>query len=146
MKVEAFDGRVERRAVIALVTSDLVLSRLAPSWTQDSLRSPDAALVAAWCVEHFGKYGRAPGKEVEDYFAAWAKSQARDAARVAAVEDLLASLSDEYGKEVTNPDSACDLVAKHVAEVRLEKALEKATPSQVGQGGRRLRLGDGSRG
>lgn len=123
---EEKDGASVRRALTGLITSDGVLSRTTPHWDGE-LFAPDwANTIADWCVDYHNKHGRAPGRDIEGLFAAWASEGRRDRSLVSAVESFLSDLSEEYEKTgPVNVDYLVDEAAKYFNKVRLSRLAEK---------------------
>lgn len=113
LQVERRDGTGERAVVTALIVSRAVLGPVSVKWEPGLFPSRAANLIAGWCVTHYKKYGTAPHKHITGYFDAWAAT-ATDAETTAAIEQLLASLSDEYTrlKETTQPEYLIDVAAR----------------------------------
>lgn len=98
MQVEKADAGPAKRVLTAMVTSDAVCGRIAARWEPGGLFAGKwENIIGGWCVKYFGKYGTAPGREIESRFAAWA-ADAKDPETVELVEKFLGVLSDEYEK------------------------------------------------
>lgn len=110
--VEKRDGTAERKVVAGLVISRSVLGRVAARWEPELFPSRWAQLIGGWCVEHYRKYRKAPGKAIEDYFHRWAEST-RDRDSVELVESFLASCAADAAKlkRELSPDHVVDLAA-----------------------------------
>lgn len=148
-------GGPERRVLIGMLVSRRVLGPIAARWEPGLFPSRYAALLGGWAVDHFRRYGRAPGKGITSYFDAWART-ARDDETVAAVESLLQTLSDEYArlKDEMSPDLLIDMAAalfnrNRLVDLRgridgfLEAGDEKKAEEAVAAF-RRVELGAGS--
>lgn len=99
MKTERYDGGRERRAVIAMITSDRALAAIAPLCRNGpAFPSRWADIVARWCVTYHDTHSSAPGKAIESLFSSWAGTrEARgDVDTVNLVERFISSLSEEY--------------------------------------------------
>lgn len=123
MKIEYTSGSPERRVLVGMIVSDVVLGRVASRWEKGGLlRSEWANLVGEWCVQHYARYKKAPGKDIAAWYEGWAASGAdEDTAQL--VGKFLASLAGEHvklGKEI-NPDLVSDAAATHFNRVKLEK-------------------------
>lgn len=129
MRVEKQSGHEERRVLTAMVVDGLALGRIVQQWNpreEDGglFASRWANIVAAWCVDYFNRYDKAPGRDIEGLFQSWAEEA--DKETVALVERFLQSLSDEYetlAKE-SNTDYIADLASTHFNRVALRKLVE----------------------
>jgi len=95
--VKSYDGRDARRVVAGMATDPAVCGRISTRWTKEGLfGSPEANLVGGWCVRHYRKFGRPPGKDLRAVFDSWAASRdGRDGKLVESVGRLLRAASDE---------------------------------------------------
>jgi KaiC/GvpD/RAD55 family RecA-like ATPase len=129
VKVERRDGRSERHVVIGMVVSRAVLGPIAAKWVREGLfPSRWANIVATWCIEHYSRYKKPPGRDIAIYFESWSNS-GRDKDEIGAVEDFLESLSEEYKrlKENVSPDYLLDqatLLFTRTSITRLRDKLE----------------------
>jgi hypothetical protein len=111
MKVERVDGRQEGSVLTGMIVHNRVLAKVAPKWEKDGLfGSPWANKVGSWCVKYHKKYGKAPGKNVQNLFDSWAEDNKHDKDTVKLVERFLGSLSNRYSakKKEVNPDFVID--------------------------------------
>ena len=128
--------RVERRAnggrgravLTGMVVSTKVLSRVAPKWEKDEglFASKWENVVGRWCVRHYQKFGKAPGKQIIHLYEAWAEKADPDTA--ALVQDYLASLSQEFADKggKVNADVVLDLAGEHFNRVRAARVADRA--------------------
>jgi hypothetical protein len=125
VRVERYEGSAERSILIGMVTNDHVLGRIAPRWEPPGLFDSDHAnLVGGWCVDFYGRYGKAPGRSVESYHRNWAEAQ-EGTDKAEAVRRLLGSLSEEYDRaEQLNADHLLDVAADHFDKVRMTRLVE----------------------
>ena len=126
MKVDTRDAAEEKRILTAMIIDDNVLGRVSARWRTGGLfRVRWANTVGEWAVTHFRRYGKAPRKDVEALFEAWASTTA-DSATVSLVDRFLASLSDDYEAtaEDVNPDYIADMAGEHFNAVQLEQVAE----------------------
>lgn len=129
MLSEEYDGAAERECVTALVVHDAVLGRLAGRAGRDPFQSRYSNAVYRLCEEFYAKHRRAPGREIETLFRAWARGNG-DGDTVKLVGSYLSSLSAQYEREGSR-DQAVLLAAveSHLNSVRvqrLEDALREA--------------------
>lgn len=126
MKVEKLDGTKERLVVTGMVVDPTVLGRLAAKWDRKhgQFRSAWANLVGQWCVDYYDRYGKAPGKNVEGLFAAWAE-RSKDRSTVRLVEKYLEGLSGEYARRRRdlNPEYVANVAGDLWNEVRLDRMI-----------------------
>jgi len=127
MKVESRDSKEERRVLIGMIVDPLVLSRLASKWDKDNglFYSQWSNIIANWCVKHFLKYGKAPGKHIEDIFEQWA-SASKDKTTTQLVSSFLSGLSGEYEslQGESNTEYVLDVAGRYFNEVRLGRLIQ----------------------
>jgi hypothetical protein len=125
MIIEDRDGGPERMVLIACVTRDDFLSRVAGRLGKDAFASRWANLVWSWCREYHRKYGRAPGKSLQGLFEKWARKQA-DSEVQTMVSRFLASLSREYESQDSSPlEYLLDQATDHLNRIHLAKHREQ---------------------
>lgn len=125
MKVEKREGSKQRIILTAMLVDPSVLGRIAAKWDGAMFKAKWCNLIGKWCVDYHGRYGKAPGKQVEGLFAAWADKHG-DQDTIDLVEKFLTSLSGKYAarrKEI-NPDYVVDLAGDYFNQVKLEKLAE----------------------
>ncbi len=117
MRIEQFNSDNERSILVALVNDPLVLGAVAEHWHFPGLfASPWCNDIGYWCVKHFKKYGKAPGKTIVDLFRVWAmKSQDQDKIKI--LDRFLDGL-DFDKKPDTNTSYTLDAVGRYFNEVR----------------------------
>ena len=86
---------MERKIIIGLITSTEYLKQIRPIWDSMLIGSSSARLISNWCVSHFDKYEKAPGKEIETIFFQKVKEGLDKDVAEDIEEDILPSLSDE---------------------------------------------------
>lgn len=119
---------VPRIVLVGMVTSDQVVTRLAPKWPKGGLfASRWENLLGLWCVNYFRKYNKAPGKAIEGMFARWAQEHAGDKETVGLVEDFLSGLAGEYAARAkqVNPEFVIDQAGQHFNEVLLTRLRDE---------------------
>lgn len=134
MKVKRIENKEERSILIAMVVNDRVLARIASKYDDEMFPSPWSNLVGGWCVSHYRKYRKAPGKAIEQAFEKWAK-RADDKSTVSLVDSFIGSLSRQYDEESheVNVDFVVDSAAMYFTQVKL-KRLISATQDKLEQG------------
>ncbi|MEE9193524.1 MAG: hypothetical protein V3U21_03215, partial [Thermodesulfobacteriota bacterium] len=88
---------IERRIITGLIISTEYLQRIRPIWNSKLLGASTAKQMANWCIEFYDEYHTAPGQEIESIFLRKTKKLKEE--EVADIQDILASLSDEYERE-----------------------------------------------
>ncbi len=117
MKVVRHDGSDERHAVCALVHSTEVLAAVSAAWDNEAFASKYANILARWCVDHFVKYGEAPGiGGITAKFDTW--KDIADSTIVDTMADWLASLP---ATSDMTPDYAIDLIRNIVQRNSLKR-------------------------
>ncbi len=117
MRVERFDNDNERGILISLINDPLVLGAVAEHWEFPGLfASPWCNDIGYWCVKHFKRYDKAPGKTIVDLFRVWAaKSQDQDKIKI--LDRFLDGL-DFDKKPDPNTSYTLDAVGRYFNEVR----------------------------
>jgi hypothetical protein len=86
---------LERKITIGLITSTEYLKKIRSYWNPTLLESNTARLITGWCISHYDKYQKAPGKELETIF--FQKAARLDKEVAEEIEqDILPDLSDEF--------------------------------------------------
>jgi len=119
-----------RKVLIAMIVDPTVLGKIASRWTEtknknEGLFADDwCNLIGNWCCTFYTKYGKAPGKNIENTFADWSEGNP-DKTKVQLIEKFLASLSGEYTKlqKDLNPKYTIDQAINYFNKVRLEKHI-----------------------
>ena len=126
MKIQKVESNDERTVLTGMIVDDTVCGRITSKWNREMFRSKWSNLVGSWCVKHFARYGKAPGRKVEDRFRSWAE-KSKDDSTTSLVEQFLSGLSDEWGspKRDSNSDYVLDVAGKHFALVQQEKLKEE---------------------
>lgn len=128
MKVTEYKSGGRAAQVLAgMATDRAVCGAVAARWDGRMFGSRWENLVAGWCVAHYEKYRKAPGRAVESYFDAWAAKKSRDKDAVDLVEAFLQSLSDRFAgaKQAPASEYLLDLAARHFDEVRVRNLREE---------------------
>jgi hypothetical protein len=98
------DQKIERKIVIGLITSTEFIHRIQPFWDGSLLQSSMAKRLSAWCLDHFEKFQKAPGPNIEDIFFEKMKRGLPKELAEEISEDILPDLSDEYVEDSLNID------------------------------------------
>lgn len=98
MKVETYDGRVDRQILAGMVMDKAVLGAVASRWDKSHppFASREMNLLGAMAVQHYMKYKKAPGRDIVGHFDRWAQDGAADPDTVRLTERILSSVSQEY--------------------------------------------------
>lgn len=120
------EGQEERRVLIAMIVDDSVTAFVSERWSKPMFKSKFGDLVGGWCVEHFQKYGTAPGRQIRGWYERWLEV-AQDNKLIDAVGRLLESLSDEYEtrKEESNTQYELDLAGRHFNKCQLSRLYDE---------------------
>jgi hypothetical protein len=123
MQIKDYENAAGVRALVALVTNAKVLGQVAAKWDKEGLfQTRWENIIGKWCVEHYEKHSKSPGKSILARFEEWA-SHARDQSNVRLVETFLQNLSEEgrhINKNISTP-VLIDKVDNYFNEVRLIK-------------------------
>lgn len=90
---------LERRIVTGLIISKDYLQRVQKFWDSSLLESPELRIIADWCIHYFQKYNRAPDNNIESIYMESLKKMSISKAEAQYIEELLESLSEEYGRD-----------------------------------------------
>lgn len=100
---------IERQITIGLITSTDFIQRIKDRCDVALLEGPYSKRVAAWCLEYFETYNKAPGKAIQTIFAEKSTQLSKvNKDLVDIIEDFLESISDEFEKESINVDYLVD--------------------------------------
>lgn len=124
MKIQRREASDERRLLIGMITDPVFLSRVSSKWEGDMFRSDWSNQIAKWCIEFYSRYEKAPGKQIEGLYEAWA-GKTKNADVVKAVSNFLGSLSAQYENEDSNPDYLTDVAGEYFNRVRISKLVEQ---------------------
>lgn len=128
MKVERREGNTERRVMIGLIVSTPFLAKIAARWIPEGLfASAWANRIAKWCVDHYARYDKAPGKGIQATYETWAEDS-QDKEGIEGIGTLLSSISGEYAKlkKEINVEHLSDIAAGHFDRIMAERRVDKA--------------------
>jgi len=125
MKIQKVESNDEKTVLIGMIVDDTVCGRIASKWNREMFRSKWSNLVGSWCVKHFERYQKAPGRKIEDVFRRWAE-RSKDESTTNLVEQFLTGLSDEWSslRRDSNSDYVLDVAGRHFSLVQMEKLKE----------------------
>jgi replicative DNA helicase len=117
---------IERRIITGLIVSTDYLDKVRKSWNPNLLGSKTARHISQWCIEFYDKYQAAPGKEIESIYLE--KTKGFKEADKEDIEDIIASLSDEYEHvEKFNVDYLLTQTLQYFDEVTLKNFVDDLT-------------------
>lgn len=88
---------IERRIITGLIISTDYIRQIRTLWNPRLLTNHPARTIATWCIEHFDKYGTAPGRDIESILQEKSKKfKKKD--QLKDFENILADLSDDYAR------------------------------------------------
>jgi len=125
MEVKKQDSNNERQVLIGMIVERSILSRIASRWSGKLFENDWCNLIAGWCLEYFGIYNKAPGKDIESLYDNWAASS-YNKTTIKLIGEFLGGLSNEYEsltKEI-NIEYTLDLAGKYFNQVRLQTLVE----------------------
>lgn len=125
---EKRDGRETRLVLRGMITSRLVVGRVASQWpAHGGLFEIDwADWIGTQCVEHFRRHGEAPNKVIRELWANWSESR-KDDAMAKTVGQFLQSLSDEDRVSPDMPEKyVVDVAGGLFTRLRTERAEDEA--------------------
>jgi hypothetical protein len=118
------DDFIERRIVTGLIVSTDYIREVSQTWDPRLLGSPDARLLAEWCLEHYNKYHVAPGRHIQDIYTGKLKD-GLDKEQAEDIEGILNGLSDEYDLEHFNVPYLLDQTRRYFQEQHLQNFVEE---------------------
>lgn len=89
---------IERRIVTGMIVSTDYLERIMRFWNPAFLESSELKTIARWCTNYFDKYKKAPDSDIQTLYMEALKREELSKADAQYIEELLESLSDEYGR------------------------------------------------
>lgn len=127
MRVEKRDGSSVRKILIGMIVNTSVVSHIAAIWDGELFPSKWANLVGGWAVRYYNKYDKAPKRQIEGMYEAWAR-KTDDDDTVKMVERFLGALSDEYAtaKEL-NAEYIIDLARQYFSRCKFASMAERIT-------------------
>jgi len=127
MKVTKRDGREMRRVLSAMVVDTVVCSRISPRWKEPGLfDSPWANMVGSWCIDHFRRYGKPPGAQIQNIYEKWATTTKAPKEMVAGVEEFLGAASIESEGESQNSGYLVDVAGRYFNQIRMRRIIDDA--------------------
>ena len=127
MLAERRDGSPERTVLTGVLVSRAVLGPVAARWEKPGLfPSPWANVIGGWAVDYYNKFKRAPGRDIGEYYDAWAETADRETA--ALVREFLNSLAAEHQllRETASPDHVLDVAGVLFNRARIAAVTRKA--------------------
>lgn len=127
MKTTKYDASPTRLVLAGMATCPTVLGAVAAQWGDNGLFAAEwANMVGGWCVTYHEKYGKPPGRMLEQRFDRWAARQ-KDEKIVATVGRFIAYASDEHEQNADNADYIIDRAAELFETVALRRLGEDLT-------------------
>jgi hypothetical protein len=90
---------IERRIITGLIVSQEYIERVQKFWNPALLESPELKAVAQWCINYFKTYQKPPDVHIQDLYMEALKGGRLSKADATYIEELLTSLSEEYGRD-----------------------------------------------
>ena len=88
------DSRVERQIITGMITSSRFLQTVLPLYRPEVFTTDFSRTIAAWCVDYWGQYEEAPGKQIQDLFLVHSKDLEPGVSEL--IGEFLTSVSKEY--------------------------------------------------
>lgn len=123
MQIQKRDGSKERKILTGLITSNVVLGRIAARWEPRMFASSWANLVASWCLEFYNKHQKCPKAAIVSLFESWADSH-QDDDDINVISRFLESLSYDFQKNGLNSGHVLDLADDYFDTVKLTRLKE----------------------
>lgn len=114
-RIEDRTNTRDRRILQGMIVNTTVLGRIASRWTGQMFASPWSNIVADWCISHYQRYSKHPGRCIGDYLNEWAQAH-DDEATLRILEKFLTDLSEDYEQltEQINPEHLLDIANNHL--------------------------------
>jgi len=117
------DGRIERQIVIGMIMNTEFIRNIQPLIRPHCFQLSYNLIISQWCLEYFQQYKEAPGRNIVDLFLNRSKQIEPNQAQF--IEELLASLSDEYEhQDVFNVKYALDQAESYFRTISLQQLRE----------------------
>jgi len=115
---------IERKIVLAFITSTEFHQKLRGLWDVTLFESSTAKRMVSWCSEYFELYEKAPSKDIEPLFYQKVKNGLPKDLAEEIEQDILPSLSEEYEREDFNVDYIVDQAINYFNERKLLQHAE----------------------
>jgi hypothetical protein len=116
---------IERKIIIALITSDEFIHQIRPIFNSRLLGSSMAKRLSGWCIEYYDKYKQAPKVNIEGiYYDKLRRGLPKDLAEEIE-QDILPDLSEEYSQNNEDVEVLIQQARQYLAEKNLELHLSK---------------------
>lgn len=127
MRIQDRTDHVAKKILTAMVVNKNVLGTIAHNWEKHGLfTSRWANLIGEWCVQHFKKFGKPPGKNIATVFDRWANKKSQDKEAVERIESFLAALSREHTRAKDIQEAyVIDLAGQYFNKARLKTMFEQ---------------------
>ena len=126
---------IERRICTGLIVCTDYQERVQKIWNSTLLESQELKTIADWSTSYFQKYNKAPDKDIQSIYMEELKTGKIPKANAEYIEELLSSLSDEYGRDTQfNSAYLYDQTIKYLKSKELERhSLEVQELNDAGQ-------------
>ncbi len=93
--MQKVDNSIEKMIITGMIVSEQFLKEVQTIYSPEFIIIPFAKTIAAWCVDYYKKYQKAPGKHIQDIFNAHSQnSLGEDQAEL--IKSFLMSISHEH--------------------------------------------------
>lgn len=120
MSEESF---IERRICVGLIVSTEYVQRISSVLDVSLLETQAAKTLATWVLDYYGKYNRAPNKDIQGIYEEKRQFLAKDDSE--SIAHVLESLSEEYEREQFNVDYLLDQTREYVQLRHLAEHAEQ---------------------
>lgn len=116
---------IERRIVIGIISNTEYCEKIRDIWNIRFLESTSAKLIARWAWEHFLKYNKAPGREIETiYYSKIKEGRIQKDIAEEIEQDILPGLSEESVEEPINIQYLVEETEKYFSGQHLKQFAE----------------------
>lgn len=116
------DPRIERKIIMAMITSKDFLQQIRPAWSARLMQSALSKRISKWCVDYFDRHQEAPNRNIETIFLTKIKEDRLPPELVDEIEnDILPDLSEEYVNSPPNIPYLIEQTRKYLRERSLSE-------------------------
>ena len=113
---------IERKIIIALITSTEYCQSIRDIWNTHLLESSAAKMIASWAWEYFEKYQKAPEKQIEIiYYAKLKEGKLQKSLAEEIEQDILPGLSKESTEDPIDVKHLVEQTEKYLSEQHLKQ-------------------------
>jgi hypothetical protein len=125
MRRRKVDSKIEQKILTALIMSKEFLGQAVQILDLTLIEAEHFRTVAAWCVDYYHAYNKAPEEGIETIYHGWVEAQEEATEEMDAIHDFLEALSEDYeGAESQNIPHLLDQLAEFMRRKKLQAARD----------------------